>query len=170
MCCDGTLFTNVILQPGEKEHLPAEMEKFYIKTEASESFKQPCSYFHGKCSIYDQVKPNVCSAFRCALLMDFSKDVVSQQEAFLIVENAIQQRDEIVHLAQLVFDTTEKLYFKNILEQISTSEETQNAVIIEHPSFNLLKIKAIIFEALLVRHFKSKESFDKMIVNESYKS
>ncbi len=166
MCCDGTLFSNAILQPGEKGHLPAAMEKSYTKTDAGEFFKLPCSYFHGKCSIYDQKKAHVCSAFRCNLLKDFSEDKISQADAFIIVENAIKQRDEVIHLARTVFETTENMYLKSILEKIGKTEEDEDTAITTHPSFNLLKIKAIILETLLLRHFKSKESFDKMIIND----
>jgi hypothetical protein len=164
-CCDGTLFNHAVLEPGEKGQLPEKMKAGYFKTKTGEFFRLPCSYFSGKCTIYDQKKAHVCSSFRCKLLKDFSKNRVTQSEAIEIVQNAMDLREEIRRLHQAVFDTQQVLPFREILINIGDLEESQELELGNNKDFKLLKIKATILETLLIRHFKSKKEFDKMIEN-----
>lgn len=166
LCCDGTLFHHAVLNKGEKGNLPQKMENAYFKNKNGEFFKLPCSYFNGKCSIYDQKKAHVCSSFRCKLLKDFSKDKVKQEDALSIVQNAKKLREEIIALAESIFGTEDKLYFRNVLLKIANSEKNQDSKIFESQKFKVLKMKSIILEALLIKHFKSKENFEKMIIKE----
>lgn len=163
LCCDGTLFKRAILKAGEKGNLPKKMETAYEKKGDEEFFHLPCSYFEGKCSIYDQKKAHICSAFRCNLLKEFAQNKVSKSEALSIVDNAMQLRQEIRVLAQQVFNAKAIIPFQQILEQIGEAVENKNSATSCHPAFEMLKIKVIILEALLIRHFKSKKDFTKMI-------
>ena len=162
-CCDGTLFNKAVLNPGEQGSLPAEMEAAYYKTEASEYFRQPCAYFDGKCNIYDQKKAHICSAFRCKLLKDLAKNKLTQTEALGIVQNAMTLRAEVGELFKAVSDALEMPPFREVLDKIGAWEESKTAIELQHPLFQLLKIKSVILEALLIKYFKSKETFDKMI-------
>lgn len=61
LCCDGSLFQLVKLQPGESD------PRLRLVPE-HEAFAQPCSCFAaGACAIYEQ-RPAACRDFRCRLL------------------------------------------------------------------------------------------------------
>lgn len=163
LCCDGTLFNRAILKAGEKGHLPEKMEQAYAKNADEEFFRLPCLYFDGKCSIYDQKKAHICSAFKCKLLKQFSKNEVSQNEALSTIENAKKLRHEIYKLAHTVFGNDEKLHFRNVLVKINKTENEKRSVITDNRNFKMLKIKTLILEALLTKHFKSDKAFNQMI-------
>ena len=105
-CCDGTLFDHAVLQPGEKGNLPEYMERSYFKNEKGEYFRLPCEYFNENCSIYDQKKAHICSAFRCQLLKDFSKKKITQSNAKKVVRNAKDQRKILRILAFFISRAT----------------------------------------------------------------
>lgn len=166
LCCDGTLFFNAVLKKGEKGNLPQKMEEAYVKNKNGEFFELPCAYFNGKCSIYDKKKAHVCSSFRCNLLKEYSSDSVNKEDALSIVQNAQKLREEVLALSESLFGKEEKLYFRKILMKIEDLEKNPDPKIMETHDFKILKIKALILETLLTKHFKSKENFDKMIIKD----
>lgn len=162
-CCDGTLFSTATLEKGEKGKLPEKMVAAYGKNGDYEFFTLPCAYFDQKCTIYNQKKAHVCSSFRCKLLKDFDKNERTQQEALDIVANAMQLKEEVQELYASVFESDEIIHFRKVIEKIGWVEENLEKAAPLHPSFHLLKIKAIILDTLLLKYFKSQESFEKMI-------
>lgn len=165
LCCDGTLFKKAVLKPREKGTLPQKMEDNYLKTDKDEFFSLPCSYFKGKCSIYDQKKAHVCSAFRCQLLKDFSDHKITQSEALKLVENALSLREEVKVLSGKIFSDGYSLHFQKILSKIEDIENLGKTEILESKDYKHLKIKTIILQALLTRHFKSEDVFKAMIAS-----
>ena len=162
-CCDGTLFYNATLQPGEKGTLPQKMEEAYFKNGEEEFFRLPCQYFDGKCTIYDQNKAHICSAFRCELLKDYSGEKISQEAALRLIENAVRQRAEIRNLANQVIGTPLDIPFRHLLLElrkvIHAREENGEP---RNMELEILLAKCTIFQALLIRHFKPAKDFDSM--------
>lgn len=58
LCCDGSLFWAVPLEPGED--LPAQLA-------ADGRLRQPCACFNGACTIYAD-RPAACRSFDCRVL------------------------------------------------------------------------------------------------------
>ena len=171
-CCDGTLFYNATLQPGEKGTLPSKMEEAYLKIGEEEFFRLPCQYFDGKCTIYDQKKAHICSAFRCELLKDFSGEKISQQSAIRLIENAERQRAEIRELANKIIGTPPEISFRHLLLELrKVIHAKENNGEPKNRELEILLAKCTIFEALLIRHFKPAKDFDsmKMPVSENLK-
>lgn len=164
-CCDGTLFDRATLQPGEKGTLPQKMEEAYFKDGEKEFFRLPCSYFDGKCTIYDQKKAHICSAFRCELLKDFSGEKISQEAALKLIENAVRQRAEIRELANKIIDTPPDISFRHLLQRVRhvVDAKKENGEP-KNMELEILFAKCTIFEALLIRHFKPAKDFDSMKV------
>jgi hypothetical protein len=160
LCCDGTLFGHAVLQKGERGSLPEKIEQQYWKEEETEFFTLPCQYFNGKCTIYDQKKAVVCSAFRCQLLKNFSKGQISKDNADRIVSDALKFRDEILELYKCIFEDDTKLSFRELLTEISknTAPPTEKT-----KELALLKAKCNIYETLLIKNFKSIKTFESMI-------
>lgn len=66
MCCDGSLFGRVGLQPGE---VPIARRHGLRVLERGGAFEQPCPAFDGSgagCTIYAE-RPQACRVFRCKL-------------------------------------------------------------------------------------------------------
>lgn len=164
ICCDGTLYSKANLYPGEKGTLPEKMEQSYFRTEKGEFFKLPCSYFSGKCTIYHMKKAKVCSGFKCKLLMKFSKEKVSKDDALKIIQNVKLYRKEIQSIAYSEFNIPKNTPFKNLQEKIAKIKESMPDNN-KNPQLEMLIAKCLILEVLLTRHFLSNEDFDKMIIN-----
>jgi hypothetical protein len=97
-CCDGTLFSHALLQPGERDTLPPKLEQQYVRFDDRDYFRQPCPYFAGCCTIYDQPKMTICSSFRCQLLRNVDAQAVSQARAIQIVRDMVRLRTDIYQL------------------------------------------------------------------------
>ncbi len=163
-CCDGTLFENANLQPGEKGNLPEFIEQAWFKKGDKEAFKLPCLYFKGKCSIYNQKKAHICSAYRCKVLRDFSKKKISLEEAKQLIRNAANQRDAILDLAKKVMKNPGNMPFRQMVLELKQWSDTHNQDDPANKDLKSLTARCNIFEALLIRHFKPDKDFDSMRV------
>ncbi|NBB22956.1 hypothetical protein GVN20_26605 [Runella sp. CRIBMP] len=160
LCCDGTLFEHAALQAGEHGSLPEKIVDNYRKLKDEEVFLLPCHYFDGKCTIYDQKKAVVCSAFRCQLLKDFSMGQISKDNADKIVSDALKFRDEILELYKCIFEVDTKLSFRELLNEMGKMTAPP---IEKTKELALLKAKCNIYETLLIKNFKSIKTFESMI-------
>ncbi len=87
MCCDGTMFQIVRMQPGE---VPAELGRLGLKIRCRDGeyfMEQPCSALREKrCTVYEQ-RPVRCRLFNCQQLGRVESGETSESEAMtLIVE------------------------------------------------------------------------------------
>ena len=162
-CCDGTLFDNAKLRPGERGTLPELMEANYLKTGEKEYFRLPCPYFNGKCTIYNKKKAEICSLYRCQLLMDFAKKGISKEEALNIIHNVKILKKEITSLAGQIPGLNETILFREILQKLFDLKEKVPGTPDQPPA--IMVIKCNILDALLIKHFKSKNDFDKMTLS-----
>lgn len=164
-CCEATLFDNATVKPGEKGTLPKKIEDKYFFNDSGEFFHLPCPYFDGKCSIYNQLKPKICSSFRCQLLKDFSSGRVHLEDAFLLIDQAKKQWKEIRTSAQnLLGAEASEMPFRKLLHHLydlmkALPEEAQG-----NNGLKILAVKCNILEALHIRHFKSEKDFNSMKV------
>ena len=87
MCCDGTMFQIVRMQPGE---VPAALAKLGLKIRCRDGeyyMEQPCSALREKrCTVYEQ-RPVRCRLFNCQQLGRLEKGETTEAEAMeMIVE------------------------------------------------------------------------------------
>jgi len=162
-CCDGTIFSSASLQPYEKETLPEKIKLNYYKADDKEYFRQPCLYFNGVCSIYDQKKPEVCSSYRCQLLKDFTALKISQAEALETVKMAKVMRQQIFDSYCAVGGVSKGISFYQLREELAELNPICFSEDKLTKEYELLRARCNIFTALLIRHFKSPEDFDHMI-------
>ncbi len=160
MCCDGTLFLFANLKPGERGDLPQQMDERSYSDATGDHFRLPCPYFTDRCSIYKNKKAFVCSAFRCQLLTDFSEGRVTPGEAMAIVSDAKRLLENImIEYCAITGDSTARP-FRELLAMIdrplpgTNSESEQDALV----------AMCNVFEALMIKNFRSADDFDKMIV------
>jgi hypothetical protein len=167
-CCDSTLFVHAYLKPGEKGTLPLEMEKTYIKIKDDEFFKQPCSYFDEKCTIYNQKKAHICGAFRCQLLKNFESGKITQQASMDLVKQTKEMREDLLVTYHQLTGDSEKMAFREILKALHEKQKELEKLGITSLEWDLLTVKCNILESLLIKHFKSEENFQSMIAKEEY--
>lgn len=90
MCCDGTMFQIVRMQPGE---VPAELGKLGLKIRCRDGeyyMEQPCSALREKrCTVYDQ-RPVRCRLFNCQQLGRVERGETTKSEAMtMIIETRV---------------------------------------------------------------------------------
>jgi len=85
MCCDGTMFQIVRMQPGE---VPAELGKLGLKIRCRGGeyyMEQPCSALREKrCTVYDQ-RPVRCRLFNCQQLGRVERGETTESEAMAMI-------------------------------------------------------------------------------------
>lgn len=81
MCCDGTMFQIVRMQPGE---VPAELGKLGLKIRCRDGeyyMEQPCSALREKrCTVYEK-RPVRCRLFNCQQLGRVERGETTEAEA-----------------------------------------------------------------------------------------
>lgn len=162
-CCDGTLFSHATLRPGESGNLPEKIEQNYVIINGKEFFKQPCLYFNGRCTIYNEEKAFVCSSYRCQLLRDFADHRISLQNALKVVREAVIIRNEIMQQYKEVSGNCSNVSFSQLLldlGQVWTSEPENKFRF----NYELLQARCNIFEALLIKHIRSSADFESMMI------
>ncbi|MBE2249740.1 MAG: YkgJ family cysteine cluster protein [Myxococcus sp.] len=88
LCCDGTLFRKVPLEPKEGERLGARVRL----SEEDGSLCQPCRALSARrCGVYDD-RPSVCRRFRCLALEQLEKGQLTEDEAHELVGEALARR------------------------------------------------------------------------------
>ena len=162
-CCDGTLFDNATLQPGETDNLPDDLKKNCYDKEKGAFFHLPCQYFSGKCTRYSGVRLQICSHFRCKLLTDFEKQLLTPGNVYQIIDNVRVHLKEITRLAHDVLQLEEQVTFREIQQMLGKLPEEMKEDILT----KVLAGRCNILDALLIRHFKTENEFRKMITTEA---
>ena len=162
-CCDGTIFSKASLQTGERGNLPEKIEENYLVKEGKEYFRLPCQYFDKLCTIYDQKKPDFCSGYRCQLLIDYSKKVISKNDAMDIITKAMEMRNELLIDHMKLKGHNSRTPFNEIFEVISKESKSLESKEFSM-GFDIFIARCNIFEALLVKHFRSAKDFESMVV------
>ena len=99
LCCDGTLFADVELCPGDN---PARLKNLGLslakKGKSKIAFAQPCSCFDGKlCRIYPD-RPKRCGLFECGLLKRVEADKLTVGAALKKISDARRQAEKVREL------------------------------------------------------------------------
>jgi hypothetical protein len=163
-CCDGTLFLTAGLKPGERGGLPLKIEKKSYRDGDKEFFSLPCGYFSERCTIYSEKKAYVCSAYRCQLLKDLSDAKILFDDAVRVVEDARNMREEIIENYRIVTGTEAEVYFRKILRALGELQKQPSPEPQASMDISLLVARCNIFEALLIRHFRSADEFEKLVM------
>lgn len=164
LCCDGTLFGTAGLEAGEMGNLPENIEKNYKKIKDKEYFKLPCPYFRGKCTIYEQKKAIVCSSYRCQLLKDFAEKKVILHDALQIVRQAKQMRDRLMEQYCKISEKNMGINFRQLLLELGKIQKHASEKKPLSMDNEMLIASCNIFEALLIKHFRSAKDFNDMMV------
>lgn len=88
LCCDGSLFTHVGLEPGEADQLHALGIPTRVLRSGTEVLAQRCCALKGRdCQIYAD-RPKSCAAYQCLLAESLLEGEVTLEEAEATVKKA----------------------------------------------------------------------------------
>lgn len=163
-CCDGTLFAHALLNPGEKGNLPEKIEENLFSAAERDYFHLPCRYFNGRCSIYDRQRADVCGSYRCQLLRDFSDCIITYGQALGIVERARQVRSELMEQYSLLTGKRDSVHFMKVLKEAGNNLLQEGDTVSAAMDRELFLARCNIFEALLIKHFRSADEFEKLVM------
>lgn len=104
LCCDGTLFTRVRLRPEDSvETLKSTELRMQQDDGGHWIMLQPCSgYRQDACQTY-HCRPARCGLFRCTLLRYVTVGEVSEAEAFTVIRDTKQTRDQLAAELEKIF-------------------------------------------------------------------
>lgn len=163
-CCDGTLFVHAVLNPGEKGNLPERIEENVFSEGEKDYFRLPCRYFEGRCTIYDRKRADVCGAYRCQLLKDLSTEKISFDQAMEMVETAREVRSELLDQYGKLSGSDRNIPFMEVLKELGKNSWQIWKNSSPGIEYELLLARCNIFEALLIKHFRSSDDFEKMVM------
>jgi hypothetical protein len=163
-CCDGTIFMHAVLNRGEKGNLPEKIEQNYFKENDKEYFRLPCPYFDRKCTIYDKRRAHVCLSYRCQLLKDFADKKISRENALSMIEKMMSTRDELIRLFNEFSENDKVICFRQLLLNLEKVEKTIAGNNHLSLNFDILIARCNIFEAQLIKHFRSVGDFESLVV------
>jgi len=163
-CCDGTLFQHAHLNEGERGNLPEKIEKAAFREGGRDYFRQPCRYFTGRCSIYDRQRADVCGLYRCQLLKDLSGGLITVSDANDTVQRAMNIRRQLLHDYRRLTGNRKRIHFRKLLIELGNMQKESVSDSRMSVEIDMLVARCNIFEALLIKHFRSADDFEKMVM------
>lgn len=107
LCCNGVLFADVRLQPGDPARHLAALGIKLRKHGASHRFAQPCTCLEGKlCRIYED-RPARCRSFECRLLKKVQAGEISEAAALRIIRRARRAAEKAGRILSALGDEDE---------------------------------------------------------------
>lgn len=112
LCCNGVIFADVKLSPGEQAAALLSLGMPLLRAKATKSvpsarrwrFLQPCSAFDGcRCRIY-AVRPNHCRHFECLLLKKYLIGSITKSSARRMIGSARRFAQKIDRLLRALAD------------------------------------------------------------------
>lgn len=105
MCCDGTLFHSVLLQPEDNSRQLASLGLKIKKRNGRTFFYQPCPTHHqGQCRIYPD-RPRRCRQFNCQQLLRLADGKTSEAQALTTIHDARRLADQVGQLMNQIEET-----------------------------------------------------------------
>ncbi len=135
LCCNGVIFADVKLRPGEAARLKAGglASSAPVPTERGGPCKlaQPCAALEGcRCRAYAQ-RPRHCREFECLLLKNVQAGRLDTAAALRVVRAALQRAEKVRALLRALGDTEEQtalsIRFRRMtgrLKQLSLEDHT----------------------------------------------
>jgi hypothetical protein len=109
LCCNGVLFADVELQPGDNAGRLIDLGMALKKKGMKRAFAQPCHCFDGKlCRIYAD-RPKRCATFDCGLLKRVQSGEMSAPTALKRIAAAKKLVEKVRRLLRHLGDKDEQL-------------------------------------------------------------
>lgn len=149
MCCDGTMFQIVRMQPGDK---PAELGRLGLKIRCHEGefhMEQPCAALQElRCTIYDK-RPARCRLFNCQQLQRLGAGTISEDEAAAVIAETrglVRQVRELIEQGGLREDgqALAERYERLISTPVNVALEPEMVPMREQLEAQMTELKAVL--------------------------
>jgi len=107
ICCDGTLFSQVLLRPDDDITVLETVGVTIVSDSDLNILKLPCAAHKGACVVY-QDRPQRCREYKCELLKRFERSDILYADALRIITKAISLRNEFKALTFAALVNTPK--------------------------------------------------------------
>ena len=105
MCCDGTLFHSVILQPSDSPRTLSSLGLTLKRKPGLTTFRQPCSaHQDNQCTIYEN-RPQRCRLFNCQQLLRVAAGEVTQSSAQEIIASTRKKINQVIEKIERLTET-----------------------------------------------------------------
>jgi hypothetical protein len=151
MCCNGTLFDHVPLQPNEGPLNAGDGLKV-AEIKGKRHFLQPCAYENcGRCTIYED-RFQVCRSFNCALLRRQLAGEVEFAEAKAIVARALELRENAG-----VHDPVGKIHGERQSLRKELAQQLADGTAEDRPAVARQLLDLVVLDAHLDRWFRTEK-------------
>jgi len=128
LCCNGVIFANVQLQPGDNTVRLKSLGLALISNRSSkiglQKFKQPCTAFDGcRCQIYSD-RPKYCRQFECLLLKSVKSGHTNPPDASKMIRSALRRVKKVKRLLCELGDTDEHTALSNRFRRMKRQLES----------------------------------------------
>lgn len=114
MCCDGTMFALVMLQPGDSRKELAALGLKPKHKHGRTCFQQPCPAFRGThCAIY-AARPERCRVFECRQLRQLAAGEIAEGDALARIRAA---REQVAHILGLLAERRGKTSHRHLKQR-----------------------------------------------------
>ena len=108
MCCDGTLFHSVVLQPTDSPRTLSSLGLTLKRKPGLTTFRQPCSARqNNQCAIYEN-RPQRCRLFNCQQLLRVASGEISQSAAQETIASTRGKRNQVIEKIERLTETNPK--------------------------------------------------------------
>ena len=105
MCCDGTLFHSVILQPTDSPRTLSSLGLTLKRKPGLTTFRQPCSaHQNNQCTIYEN-RPQRCRLFNCQQLLRVASGEITQSVAQETIASTRKKINQVVERIERLTET-----------------------------------------------------------------
>ena len=105
MCCDGTLFHSVVLQPTDSPRALSSLGLILKRKKGVVTFRQPCSaHQNNQCTIYEN-RPQRCRLFNCQQLLRVASGEITQSGAQETIAFTREKRNQVVEKIEQLTET-----------------------------------------------------------------
>ena len=105
MCCDGTLFHSVVLQPTDSPRTLSSLGLSLKRKPGLTTFRQPCSaHQNNQCTIYEN-RPQRCRLFNCQQLLRVATGEITQSFAQETIASTRKKINQVVERIERLTET-----------------------------------------------------------------
>ena len=105
MCCDGTLFHSVVLQPEDSPRTLSSLGLTLKRKPGLTTFRQPCSaHQDNRCTIYEN-RPQRCRLFNCQQLLRVASGEITQSAAQETIASTRGKINKVVERIERLTET-----------------------------------------------------------------
>ena len=105
MCCDGTLFHSVVLQPTDSPRTLSSLGLTLKRKPGLTTFRQPCSaHQNNQCTIYEN-RPQRCRLFNCQQLLRVATGEITQSVAQETIASTRKKINQVVERIERLTET-----------------------------------------------------------------